>query len=292
MSDQRKINITIVCGTRPEIIKLAPLFLLLQQASSFQTRFVITGQHADLAQQMVEVFGITPHVTLERTKITPSLNDTLGETLQLLQEEFIAHRPEMVIVQGDTTSALAGALAAFHLEIPVAHVEAGLRTDDVTSPFPEEMNRVLISKLAELHFAPTARAYKRLEEEKVRGSVCLTGNTAIDALLWVEKKLAEKSLEPEPLVTKFLQSETPFLLATFHRRENHGQGASNFSKLLLSLCKSSGYRVVLPLHPNPAVKEALTASLANQEQITLLPPLPYPSLVSLMKSSAGILSER
>jgi len=225
-------HVTIVLGTRPEAIKLAPVIQAFQQAEGFRTRVVLTGQHREMVAQVMELFGLTADRDLALMAPKQTLTHVTCAALQGLKEDFAAHPPDLVLVQGDTTTAFASALAAFYEQIPVGHVEAGLRTDDLFDPFPEEANRRLISQLALLHFAPTERSGANCRASGVMGEVLVTGNTVIDALLLMAEKAAPFTLPGLDLAGQRL------ILATVHRRENWGIGCRR-SVAASSICWSA-----------------------------------------------------
>jgi UDP-N-acetylglucosamine 2-epimerase (non-hydrolysing) len=282
-------SIAIIAGTRPEIIKLAPLYLKLRAETSFKINLIMTGQHKELVQPVLEIFKLVPEKNLGLNHSNSSVGDILGRMIAALSEELASLKPDLVIVQGDTSSALAGALSAFHLKIPVAHVEAGLRTGDLNSPFPEELNRVLISKIAKFHFAPTKKAVEKLKSEGVVTEVHLTGNTGIDALSLVRSNLQDYQLLPE--INSLIDSGQKFILSTFHRRENQEDFFPHFLKLIPLVAKISNLKIVIPVHLSPNVKERIRSEFKDTTDIILLPPLDYPNLIALMEHCQTIISD-
>ncbi len=281
-----KHRVSVVLGTRPEAIKLAPVILALQAAGDFSTRVIQTGQHQHLVKPVMDLFGLTPDQDLALMAPRQSLTHVTSMALGGLQEDFLRHPPHLVIVQGDTTTAFAAALAAFYQRIPLAHVEAGLRTDDLWNPYPEEANRRLISQLARIHFAPTPRACHNLKATGALGTVALTGNTVIDALLAVVRK------QPTCPVPGLVWDGQQVILATVHRRENWGEPLQEIGRGLRQvLDHHPGTTLLLPLHPNPTVREPLGQILADHPRAFLVEPLDYKALVAAMAGCTLVLTD-
>ena len=278
--------VTIVLGTRPEAIKLAPVIQAFQASDDFQTRVVLTGQHREMVSQVMELFALRADVDLALMAPRQTLTHVTCAALQGLKQEFEQHRPDLVLVQGDTTTAFASALAAFYEQVPVGHVEAGLRTDDIFDPYPEEANRRLISQLALLHFAPTPVSAQNLRASGVVGEVLVTGNTVIDALLL----MAEKA--PELQVPGFDRQQQRLILATVHRRENWGEPlrsiAAGFRQVLDRFDDTA---LLLPLHRNPTVREPLQELLGDHPRAFLTDPLDYDQLVAAMRACTLLLTD-
>ncbi|MGW2254705.1 non-hydrolyzing UDP-N-acetylglucosamine 2-epimerase [Kitasatospora sp. NPDC001660] len=261
------VRAMLVLGTRPEAIKLAPVVRAMAASPHFEPLVVSTGQHREMLQQMLELLQVEAKFELdvmrerqELSKLTARLVDGLGEVVH-------AERPDLVVVQGDTTSALTGALAAFYEHVPVAHVEAGLRTGVLDNPFPEELNRRLIGRIARWHFAPTPRAAGHLTAEGVPAAeVFVTGNTVIDNLLWVLGQGAGRD---------HFQSDLRRVLVTLHRRENQGDKMRAMGKALRRLADRGDVEIVLPLHKSPAVREALLPELSDHPAVRIVEPLDY-----------------
>jgi len=289
MKQAETLSIAIIAGTRPEIIKLAPVYLACKAEKLWNTSLILTGQHRDLVAPFLDVFAITPELDLGLRHANSQVGEILGKMIAALTIELSKLRPNLVLVQGDTSSALAGALAAFYLKIPVGHIEAGLRTNDFLSPFPEEMNRVIISKIASLHFAPTKRALDNLKSEGISRSLYLTGNTGVDALLLVKNNLPKYKLGPE--VEKLLARNEKFILTTFHRRENQEDFFPQFLELISLVSQKTGIKIVIPVHLSPNVSDTIRSRFSNQENILLLPPVDYPSLIALMSRCEVIISD-
>ena len=279
-------NVCIVLGTRPEAIKLAPVIRAFQQAEDFRTRVVLTGQHREMVSQVMGLFGLAADHDLALMAPKQTLTHITCGALQGLKQEFTAHRPNLVLVQGDTTTAFASALAAFYEQIPVGHVEAGLRTDNLLDPFPEEANRRLISQLAQLHFAPTPLSASNCRASGVVGTVLTTGNTVIDALLL----MAEQA---PPYVLPGLDFEAQrVILATVHRRENWGSRLQDIGAGFLQLLERyPDTALLLPLHRNPTVREPLQALLGDHPRAFLTEPLDYDDLVAAMRGCTLLLSD-
>ena len=279
-------NVCIVLGTRPEAIKLAPVIQAFQAADDFNTRVVLTGQHREMVTQVMELFGLQADHDLALMAPKQTLTHITCGALQGLQEEFERTRPDLVLVQGDTTTAFASALAAFYGQIPVGHVEAGLRTDDIFDPYPEEANRRLISQLALLHFAPTHVSARNLAASGVVGETVTTGNTVIDALLLMAQKAP-------PLELPGLDFERQrVILATVHRRENWGERLQDIGRGFLAVLERfPDTALLLPLHRNPTVREPLQALLGDHPRAFLTEPLDYDRLVAAMRGATLLLTD-
>ncbi len=279
------MKILVVLGTRPEAVKLAPVILGLRE-TSWQTIVIATGQHQAILQQTLGWFGITPDEDLQIMTPRQTLAQITCRCLTGLEERFLAHQPDLILVQGDTTTTFAAALAAFYGRFPIGHVEAGLRTEQADNPFPEEMNRRLTSQLARLHFAPTALAVENLAADGITQGVYLTGNTVIDAL----QTIAPTCQPPDLAGIDWDQDQV--LLATVHRRENWGQPLVQIAGALRELLdRFPATKLVLPLHPNPTVREPLRAALGDHPRAKLTEPLDYPALVGCIKHCTLILTD-
>ncbi len=261
------VRAMLVLGTRPEAIKLAPVARSMAAGSRFEPVVVTTGQHREMLHQMLGLLGITSRVALDVMRSRQQLSDLTARLVAELGQVMRLQRPDLVMVQGDTTTALAGALAAFYEKIPVAHVEAGLRTGVLDNPFPEELNRILIGRMARWHFAPTPRAARHLTDEGTpKEQVFVTGNTVIDNLLWV---LAEGS------GSSAFRTPARRILVTLHRRENQGERMRGMGRALRRLAGRGDVEIVLPLHMSPAVREVLLPELDGHDGISLVEPLDY-----------------
>ena len=284
-------RILIILGTRPEAIKLCPLVRRLRlQPEAFETLVCVTAQHREMLDNALETFSVRPDFDLDLMQSGQTLAELTARVLAALDPVLESTRPGMAIVQGDTTTTLAGALAAFYRGIPVAHVEAGLRTGDLRQPFPEEMNRVLTSRLTALHFAPTERAAEALFREGTdRASVFVTGNTGIDAVLFVRDALASGAL-PAPQ-WEWLDEGKRLILVTSHRRESFGPGFSGSMRALARLAARGDAQIVYPVHRNPHVTGPAHAILGETRNVVLLDPLPYVPFVDLMRRCRLIISD-
>lgn len=271
------LHVCIILGTRPEAIKLAPVIRAFQGDPDIKTQVVLTGQHREMVDQVMALFDLKADEDLAIMQPQQTLTDITCRSLQGLEAHFQQTRPQMVIVQGDTTTAFAAALAAFYQKIPVGHVEAGLRTDNIYSPYPEEANRRLISQLTTLHFAPTSRAVAHLQASSVVGEIHHTGNTVIDALLTVAQQT------PNCPIPGLEWERYRVLLATVHRRENWGPALTDIAQGFLDVLNDQpDTALLLPLHRNPVVREPLTALLGQHPRVFLTEPLDYRALVGAM----------
>lgn len=285
MSEAPK-RICIVLGTRPEAIKLAPVIQAFQQAPEFQTHVVLTGQHREMVDQVMALFDLSADEDLAIMQPQQTLTDITCRSLHGLEACFQRLQPDLVMVQGDTTTAFAAALAAFYQKIPVGHVEAGLRTDNLYSPFPEEANRRLISQLTALHFAPTDTSVGHLERSGVVGQVHKTGNTVIDALLKVAAR------QPACPIDGLDWARYRVVLSTVHRRENWGEPLQEIAQGFLTLLgKFPDMALLLPLHRNPTVREPLQALLGDHPRVFLTEPLDYAQLVGAMQRCYLLLTD-
>jgi len=284
-------RILFVFGTRPEAIKLCPLVRRLRsQPGEFQVSVCVTAQHRGMLDQVLEVFGVTPDFDLDLMQPGQTLSALTARILAALDPVLESHRPDTVVVQGDTTTTMAGALAAFYRHIDVAHVEAGLRTGDPLSPFPEEMNRVLTTRMAALHFAPTQRAAAALLAEGVDPrKVFVTGNTGIDAVLQVRDSLDNGSVHAPPW--PWLDPARRLVLVTSHRRESFGPGFEASMRALVQLAARPGVQIAYPVHRNPNVLGPAHKLLAGLANVVLLDPLPYVPFVDLMRRAYLILTD-
>ena len=289
-----KSPLMAVCGTRPEVVKLFPVIDALR-ARNRQVLLIATGQHADLAPRMLAEFGLVADAQLPPGTTGVSPAQLLAAMLTRLPPLLSAYRPAMMLVQGDTVSTLAGALAAGYARVPVAHVEAGLRTGDQSEPHPEEMQRQLVAPLATLHFAPTARAADALAREGVaQDQIRITGNSGIDALFATRDRLQADALLQGALARRYpfaLKSDRPLLLVTVHRRENIGSRLSSIASALAHIAAFAGMRVVVPLHPNPAVRLPLQERLQGLPNVHLLDPLDHCAMVWMMQRASLLLTD-
>jgi UDP-N-acetylglucosamine 2-epimerase (non-hydrolysing) len=289
-------KLLVVFGTRPEVIKLAPVIAALRtRPNLFETIVCSSGQHREMLAQALGTFGIKPDIDLDVMQADQTLPGLTAQLVTGLSETIVKTHPNRVIVQGDTTTAFAAALAAYYAHVPVAHVEAGLRSHDRYNPFPEEINRRLISAIADIHFAPTERAAVALASEGISPtSVHFTGNTIVDALLMLKARLGT----PEgiglvsPFIRAFGKDERPIILATCHRRENFGEDLAAICRALKRIALAHpDHRIVFPVHLNPNVRTQVMPILTGTPNIALLEPVSYPELVYLLSRAVLILSD-
>ena len=292
---QGKRKIMVVYGTRPEAIKVAPLIKALDSSEWFTPQVAVTAQHRSMLDQVNEVFGIKPEFDLDIHAPGQTLTQITTRALTGVQSLLGELRPDAVVVQGDTTTVFSAALAAFYEKIPVVHLEAGLRTGDPWSPYPEEINRRLATRLASLHLAPTPASRDNLLAERVdRASVVVTGNTVIDALLWAVRR--EPGLgEPrygDPRLDVLDASDGPVLLVTAHRRESWGEPLRAVGRALSRIAGAHpGLRVAFPIHRNPLVRDAILPAVAGLPNVIVTEPLPYAAFARLMSRATVILTD-
>ncbi len=288
MSDRR--TALVVIGTRPEAIKMAPLILALREREDVvRTVTVLTAQHRELADEVLELFGVVPDHDLDIMKRAQSLFETTSRLVVRLEEVYRKEEPDLVLVQGDTTTTFVGALAAHYLKIPVGHVEAGLRTNDKFNPFPEEMNRRMTSCLTDLHFPPTETAKESLLAEGADPrNVHVTGNTVVDALFHA----LESSSSAVPLLPEGPDPERRWIVVTSHRRENWGEPLDSICMALRDLAdRYDDVEVVYPVHPNPRVRQTTDSLLRGRDRIHLVEPLDYLRFVHLMNAAHLIITD-
>lgn len=284
----------IVFGTRPEAIKMAPLALNLARDDRFESRVCVTGQHRQMLDQVLELFEIKPDYDLNIMKPGQDLTDVTTAILQGLKPVLAEFKPDVVLVHGDTATTLATSLAAYYQQIPIAHVEAGLRTGNLYSPWPEEGNRRLTGALAALHFAPTSTSQDNLLREGTdSATIYTTGNTVIDALLEVVRKLENPALKSQfEAQFSFLNPARCMVLVTGHRRENFGGGFERICQALVQTARQfPDVDIVYPVHLNPNVREPVNRLLADVSNIHLIEPLDYLPFVYLMTRSYLILTD-
>jgi len=284
-------RILFVFGTRPEAIKLCPLIKRLRsQPEDFEVRVCVTAQHRDMLDPVLAAFEVRPDFDLDLMQPGQTLCGLTSRILAGIETVLSSERPHLVAVQGDTNTTLAAALAAFYHHVPVAHIEAGLRTGDRRQPFPEEMNRVLTSRIAAFHFAPTRRAEAALLREGVAAErIFVTGNTGVDAVLWIRNALERGDLHAPPW--PWLDPARRLVLVTCHRRENFGPGFDRAMRALALLAARPDVQVVYPVHRNPNVLGPAHSRLAGVANIVLLDPLPYVPFVDLMRRCFMIVTD-
>lgn len=289
-----RLSVLVVCGTRPEAIKLAPLILQLKSNTEIEVYLCASGQHKEMLSQVFDLFGLVPDYDLAVMSKGQTLAGVTSAILNELGAVLNKLKPDRVIVHGDTNTTMSASLAALYAQIPVSHVEAGLRTGDIYSPWPEEANRRITGVLADRHYAPTIAAKENLLAENVdEKSILVTGNTVIDALLIISEKLDNDEHVKNTILDDLpsLNSEKRLLLVTGHRRENFGQGFESFFGALKELATRDDVQIVFPVHLNPNVQEPVKRILAGCGNIFLTKPLEYLQFVYLMKQAYLIISD-
>lgn len=286
------MKILLCFGTRPEAIKMAPLFHELKK-SNHEVKVCVTAQHRQMLDQVLDFFELVPDYDLNLMLPNQSLNQLCANILKSIDEVLISELPDLVLVHGDTTTSSMVALAAFHRQIKIGHVEAGLRTYNKFSPFPEEINRQLTAKLADYHFAPTLQAVNNLKLDQISDDVIYNvGNSVIDALIWGVNKLSNGY---ENIIIKNLKKNIDFkkrlILVTGHRRENFGEGLNQICEALLELSKRDDTFIIYPVHLNPNVFEPVHAILGGKSNVLLIEPAEYPVFIWLMQQSFLIISD-
>jgi len=288
------MKLLLVFGTRPEAIKMAPLVKSLQKSTKFEVKVCVTAQHRQMLDQVLHLFDIKPDFDLNLMRPGQTLTKLTCNILQGMEGVYTQYKPDWVLVHGDTTTSMATSLAAHYQQVGVAHVEAGLRTGNLYSPWPEEANRQITGRLAGLHFSPTAQAQANLLREGVPAdSIHVTGNTVIDALLSVNQRLdTDESLE-NSVATQFpfLDAAKRLILVTGHRRENFGAGFDAICHALKAIAMQPGVQVVYPVHLNPQVQEPVRRILGGVNNVHLIEPQDYLPFVYLMKRSHIILTD-
>lgn len=290
LDPSRVRRVMVVFGTRPEAIKVAPVIAALQRSEQFEPVVAVTAQHREMLDQVLDLFEIVPDFDLNIIKPRQTLTDVTVNALSGLGPLIETEWPDAVVVQGDTTTTFVGALAAFYQQIPVVHMEAGLRTGDRYSPYPEEINRRLTTQLTALHLAPTRSNRDNLLRESVDpASIVVTGNTVIDALLWTVGRHVPYD---DPRLEMIDASDKPLLLVTAHRRESWGSGMNAIGAAIARLARSyPSLQIVFPIHKNPVVREAIVPQIDHFDNVTIVEPLAYGSFARLMKRSHIILTD-
>ena len=289
-------KILVVVGTRPEAIKLAPVIKRLREDPCFVVEICATGQHRELLDQALRHFDLQPDHDLAVMTERQSLSSLTSRTIEGMDALIRRTSPQLVMVQGDTTSAMTAALAAFYQRVAVAHVEAGLRTNEKYSPFPEEINRRVIASIADIHFAPTAGARDNLLREGVDPSaIHVTGNTAIDALLWTVARFDDSEQSFRAIIGPSLDTRTlagkRVVLVTAHRRENHDAGIEEICEALLTIAALPDAAIVLPVHYNPNIRQVVLSRLGGRENIHLIDPLDYLSFARMLLRAFLVLTD-
>lgn len=285
-------NILFIFGTRPEIIKMSPVIHRFQaDVVNYRVKICVTAQHRNLLDQMLNWFHINADYDLDLMHANQSLFDITTGSLKHLEPVLKETKPDLVFVQGDTTTAMTASLAAYYMRIPVAHIEAGLRTNNIYFPFPEEVNRQIVSRIAKFNFSPTKNACQNLIVEGIKeDSIHVVGNTVIDALYWTTNKLDRGDLGD--MMTDECRNLENIILVTAHRRENFGAGIENICQSIIELSRQfPEVSFVYPVHPNPNVIEPVHKLLSNRKNIFLLKPLYYPQFVALMRRSKLLLTD-
>jgi UDP-N-acetylglucosamine 2-epimerase (non-hydrolysing) len=287
------MKVLVVLGTRPEAIKLAPIIRILREdPKHFELRVCVTGQHREMLDQVLGFFEIVPEFDLNLMRPNQTLYDITADGLRGLRDVLLGFGPDNVIVQGDATSSFVGALAGFYGRARISHVEAGLRSGDKEAPYPEEVNRTLISHMADYHFAPTERARANLAAEGLTENVWVVGNTVIDAL-HIGLQLIDDKLERRYLDDfEFLDFSRRIVLLTVHRRESFGRPVEDIGGAIRDLCKRfADVQFVFPVHLNPNVKEPMHRLLGDCGNVYLVPPMDYPHLIWVMNRSHLVLTD-
>ncbi len=299
---ERKL-VAVVAGTRPEAVKMAPVYFALKASPLFETVFLATAQHRQMLDQTLASFEIAPEHDLNVMQHSQSLPDLTGRVISSVSNWCERFKPAAILVQGDTTTVLAASIAAFYCRVPIGHIEAGLRTGNMAMPFPEEMNRRLTSPLARWHFCPTELSRRNLAVENITENVHVTGNTVVDALLWIRDKLRREGLTADRVASRvgipsvfcdtFLRTTARrWILVTGHRRESFGDG---FDRICIAINRLTelfeDIGVLYPVHLNPKVREPVNRILGNNPRVALVEPAGYEDFVWLMDRCTFILSD-
>lgn len=288
-----KKKILVCFGTRPEAIKMSSLIHTLKNKSLYDVKVCVTAQHREMLDQVVDFFEVAPDYDLDIMKANQTLNELSGRIFLKMDAIISDFNPDLVLVHGDTTTSSICGWAAFNKGVKVGHVEAGLRTHNKYSPFPEELNRQITGRIADFHFAPTIISKQNLLEEKVlNDNITITGNTVIDSLLWTVDKLeGEYSNSLISSLKKKIDFSKKVILVTGHRRENFGDGFLNICKAMVAIAEKEDVEIVFPVHLNPNVQKPVNELLSNYKNIHLISPLDYPVFVWMMKQSYLIITD-
>lgn len=285
----KKIRVLSVFGTRPEAIKMCPLVKELEKHEEIESIVCVTGQHRQMLDQVLEIFNVKPDYDLNLMKERQTLTTITTSVLESLEKLLPEIKPDIVLVHGDTTTSASAALAAFYQQIPVGHVEAGLRTYDIYSPFPEEMNRKIISQIAELYFAPTENNKSNLKKENICKNIFVTGNTVIDAFQYTVKEQYEFKNE---ILRNVNFAGSRFILMTAHRRENLGKPLENICKAVKRLVEENNdIQVIYPVHLNPAVRETVFSILGGVDRVYLTDPIDVEDMHNVMSRSFLVMTD-
>lgn len=286
------MKVLLIVGTRPEAIKMIPVYLQLKKSKVLQPVLLSTGQHREMLQQIFDFFQVQPDLDLKLMQRNQSLAELTARVLRSCSKLFHTAKPGLVMVQGDTTTAMAAALAAFYLKIPIAHVEAGLRSYNLEAPYPEEANRKIISSVSAFHFAPTLTAARILKREHAVGICAVTGNTVIDSLKMVKAIVTRRKAEYEKRYQKFFSGSDKMVLVTGHRRESFGEGFRNICEALITLAQQNpSVSFIYPVHLNPNVRGVVFSLLNKVTNVHLINPVSYDDMVFLMMRSYFILTD-
>lgn len=285
------IKVLVLFGTRPEAIKLAPLIAEFNKVDGYSCFVCSTGQHKEMLNQVVEFFNINIDYRLDIMTPNQTLSSLTAKLMVELDKVIKSEEFDLVVVQGDTTTAFVGAMAGFYNQIKVAHIEAGLRTNNKYSPFPEEINRALISKVADFHFCPTHATVLNLEHEGIVENVFNVGNTVIDSLLMANNILQSNDELKYLNLFENIDFSKKIVLVTFHRRENQGQNLLNLVQALKQIANSNDIQVVFPVHLNPNIKEVVYSSLSSIDNIILFSPFSYDEMVWIMSKAYLVLTD-
>ena len=287
MDNEKLPRVSIVLGTRPEAIKFCPLILEFKKIKQVNIRVILTGQHKEMVQKIMDIFKVEPDIDMQIMRKGQDLVNISLSVMRSLKQDFLEYPPKLVLVQGDTSTAFTAALTAFYLKIPVGHVEAGLRTNNLYNPFPEEGNRRLISQIASLHFAPTNLSKENLLKSGVTGQIFVTGNTVIDSLL-----IRSKLMNTTDINREYINNQNILLLATVHRRENWGENIVNISKgIKMILDNHTDVAFVIPMHPNEKVRNSIKSILSDYSRVFLVEPLEYDDMILVLKKTKFVLTD-
>ncbi|MGN6270694.1 MAG: non-hydrolyzing UDP-N-acetylglucosamine 2-epimerase [Sphingomonas sp.] len=293
MTSDAQRTILVVFGTRPEAIKLFPVVRALAATPGIAVRTCVTAQHRGLLDQVLAIADLTPDIDLDLMEPGQTLDRLTARLLTGIGEVLDAERPDRVIVQGDTATAMAGALAAYYRRIPVGHVEAGLRSGDIYAPWPEEVNRRIVAPIADQHFAPTETAAKALRRENVDpATIHVTGNTVIDALHATAGRIdADPSLAAalDPIAERFAGKR--IILVTTHRRENFGDGMASIARAIARIAERSDTALLFPMHPNPNVVSVMDSALGDRTNVARIDPLDYPNFIRALGMAHIVLTD-
>lgn len=287
-----KIKVAIILGTRPEAIKLIPIYLAFKKCNRFVPVLISTGQHSSMLKQIFDFFEVKPDVDLQVMCSKQTLSSLTSLLFDKIGQLFKDEKFEFVLVQGDTTTAFVAAVSSHYYKLTIAHVEAGLRTYDKWAPFPEESNRKMISAITDIHFTPTSTATENLAKENITKNVIQVGNSVIDSLLIVQEKIKKNKAKYEIKFSELLDKEKKIILVTGHRRESFGKGFEEICKALEIITNSHPeFQIIYPVHMNPNVQEIVYEMLGQFENIKLIDPLPYDELIYLMGESWLIMTD-